>query len=115
MDKLGNRGCVLTGDEIAEALGNYKIIYGVRLPGQNGYDRSGNDDGMMHLDVITEEEGLGKGLEEGWRPGRSMPLGRYDGVGGDENEEKDDYTGNEKVGLLSGNERRNRGKRRMSL
>lgn len=114
VDKLGNKGCALTGDEIAEALGNYKIIYGVRIPGQDGYDnKGGNDDGMMHLDIIAEEEGLGKSLEEGWRAGRSMPQGRYDGL-----PDLDDDAGSvfdEKVGLLSGNEKRARGRRRMSL
>ncbi|EXJ59035.1 hypothetical protein A1O7_06466 [Cladophialophora yegresii CBS 114405] len=79
--KLGDRGCLLTGDEIAEQLGNYKIIYGVREPnaGFGGGIGVGvgivgtEDDKIKHLDILEESEGLG------YRHGR-MPEGRYDGM-----------------------------------
>jgi hypothetical protein len=66
VEKLGDSGCLLTGDEIAEQLGNYRVTYGVRDPG-------GGADTVRHLDVVDEDEGLG------YRRGE-MPEGRYDGV-----------------------------------
>jgi hypothetical protein len=77
VDRLGDSGCLLTGDEIAEKLGNFRVIYGVRDPGAGGgwgMDTGIEDDGRVrHVDVIEEEEGLGR------RKGR-MPQGRYDGL-----------------------------------
>ncbi|KIX94496.1 uncharacterized protein Z520_09882 [Fonsecaea multimorphosa CBS 102226] len=80
VDKLGDTGCLLTGDEIAERLGNLRVIYGVRDPDDGvhgllaGAAGVGADDGSIrHLDIIEETEGLG------YRRGR-MPEGRYDGV-----------------------------------
>ncbi|OCT52069.1 hypothetical protein CLCR_08361 [Cladophialophora carrionii] len=81
VEKLGDRGCLLTGDEIAEQLGNYKVIYGVREPNAGlggrlgvGVGAMGGEDGKIrHLDILEESEGLGH------RHGR-MPEGRYDGV-----------------------------------
>ncbi|OQU98476.1 hypothetical protein CLAIMM_04261 [Cladophialophora immunda] len=81
VDKLGDTGCLLTGDEIAERLGNLRVIYGVRDPddGVHGHGLgvtgtgTGDDGRVRHLDIIEETEGLG------YRRGR-MPEGRYDGV-----------------------------------
>ncbi|KAG9768385.1 hypothetical protein KCU88_g7227, partial [Aureobasidium melanogenum] len=75
VDKLGDTGCLLTGDEIAERLGNYRVIYGVRGPGRHGVPPVGvGDDGTTrHVDIIDEAEGLG------YRRG-GMPEGRYDGL-----------------------------------
>ena len=79
VEKLGDKGCLLTGDEIAEQLGNFRVIYGVREPnvglgGGLGVGVIGGDDDVVrHLDVIEETEGLG------YRRG-SMPPGRYDGL-----------------------------------
>ena len=76
--RLGDRGCLLTGDEIAEELGNYRIIYGPRFLEDGGRGVRGGGEGdeglVKHLDVIAEEEGLDR-----WH-GR-MPAGRYDGMG----------------------------------
>ncbi|KIW95070.1 uncharacterized protein Z519_03652 [Cladophialophora bantiana CBS 173.52] len=74
VEKLGDTGCLLTGDEIAEHLGNQKVIYGVRDP-PGATDGTGDDVGIIirHLDIVEETEGLG------YRKGR-MPEGRYDGV-----------------------------------
>ena len=86
VDKLGDNGCLLTGDEIAEVLGNYKVIYGVRDPGfgQVPVAGAGDDGNVRHIDILNESEGLG------YRRGR-MPMGRYDGVfpssGGDVEDE----------------------------
>jgi hypothetical protein len=89
VEKLGDRGCLLTGDEIAEQLGNYKIIYGVREPnaglggGGTGVGVVGGEDGKIrHLDILEESEGLG------YTKGR-MPEGRYDGLHPVQEEEKE--------------------------
>jgi hypothetical protein len=71
VEKLGPRGCLLTGDEIAEELGNYRIVYGPRMP--RGTQRGQEDGVIKHIDVIPEEEDI-----ERWH-GR-MPAGRYDGT-----------------------------------
>ena len=71
VDKLGNRGCLLTGDEIAEELGNPKVVYGPRIP--RGTQRGQEAGVLKHIDVISEEEDI-----ERWH-GR-MPAGRYDGT-----------------------------------
>lgn len=76
VDKLGDTGCLLTGDEIAERLGNYRVIYGVRGQGPVGNVPPvgvGDDGTVRHLDIIEETEGLG------YRRG-GMPEGRYDGL-----------------------------------
>lgn len=73
VERLGDSGCLLTGDEIAEKLGNYRLIYGVRDPGGGMPTRGAGDDGQIrHIDVIDGTEGLG------YRKG-AMPRGRYDG------------------------------------
>ena len=98
MDKLGEGGCLLTGDEIAEELGgkNYKVAYGFREPvggevEEADEDRAAEGDGVgatanakadtgirsgvvmvRHVDILEEDEGLGK---QGY-----MPAGRYDGL-----------------------------------
>ena len=79
VDKLGNRGCLLTGDEIAEELGNPKVVYGPRMP--RGTQRGQEAEVLKHIDVISEEEDI-----ERWH-GR-MPAGRYDGTW-DENDVHD--------------------------
>ena len=71
MDKLANRGCLLTGDEIAEELGNPRVVYGPRMP--RGTQRGQEGEVLKHIDVISEEEDT-----ERWH-GR-MPAGRYDGT-----------------------------------
>ena len=79
VEKLGDNGCLLAGDQIAEQLGNYKVIYGVREPnvglgGGMGIGVVEDQDGKVrHLDILDENEGLG------YRRGR-MPEGRYDGL-----------------------------------
>jgi hypothetical protein len=92
VDKLGDNGCLLTGDEIAEKLGNVKIIYGVRDPGVGNVPASGvGDNGnIRHIDILEETEGFG------YRRGR-MPVGMYDGVF----ESQDRANEGETVGLLS--------------
>ncbi|KAJ9603026.1 hypothetical protein H2200_012321 [Cladophialophora chaetospira] len=53
VDRLGDHGCLLTGDEIAKELENVKVIYGVRGP-----DELDNESAIKHLDVIQENEKL---------------------------------------------------------
>jgi len=98
VDKLGDNGCLLTGDEIAEKLGNVKVIYGVRDPGVGNVPAMGvGDNGnVRHLDILEESEGFG------YRRGR-MPVGRYDGVFRTR-DQRDSIEGGEEeetVGLLS--------------
>lgn len=81
VEKLGDQGCLLAGDEIADQLGNYRVRYGVREPTVGlrsvgtGFDvdSPGDDEVIRHLDVLEESEGLG------CRGGR-MPEGKYEGL-----------------------------------
>ncbi|KAI1616670.1 hypothetical protein EDD36DRAFT_415556 [Exophiala viscosa] len=73
VNKLGDTGCLLTGEEIAAKLGNYRVIYGVTDPDGTLPAHGAGDDGQVkHLDLLEETEGLGR------TKGR-MPIGRYDG------------------------------------
>ena len=71
VNRLGDKGCLLTGDEIAEELGNFKVVYGPRMP--RGTPKGQEGEVVKHMDVIAEEEDI-----ERWH-GR-MPAGRYDGM-----------------------------------
>lgn len=98
VEKLGDNGCLLTGDEIAEKLGNVKVIYGVRDPGVGNVPAVGvGDNGnIRHIDILEESEGFG------YRRGR-MPVGMYDGVF-PPRDQRDSVEGGEEeetVGLLS--------------
>jgi hypothetical protein len=74
VDKLGDTGCLLTGEEIAERLGNYRVIYGVREPeGTLPAMGTGDNGQVRHLDVLDVAEGL-------CRVKGRMPAGRYDGM-----------------------------------
>lgn len=92
VERLGDNGCLLTGDEIAEKLGNVKVIYGVRDPGVGNVPAPGvGDNGnIRHIDILEESEGFG------YRRGR-MPVGMYDGV----YESKDRDSEQETIPLLS--------------
>jgi hypothetical protein len=80
VEKLGDKGCLLTGDEIAETLGNYRLRYGTRDPPQGSIAYSGlGGEFVRHVEVIEEVEGLGRG-------GGRMQNGLYDGMGGWEGE-----------------------------
>lgn len=83
-DKLGDRGCLLTGEEIAEELGNYKVIYGFREPNSDPLvysntmpDDAGIGDGqhIRHLDIIEETEKIPQYYGH-------HPPGLYDGLYG---------------------------------
>jgi hypothetical protein len=108
VEGLGDRGCLLTGDEIAEELGNYRVIYGPRFPA-GAVAQGGEEAVVKHLDIIAQEENLEK-----WH-GR-MPAGRYDGM---TTWGKGDVRGEEEVeGLMEGRERKSGEtvrRRRMSL
>lgn len=77
--------CALTSDEIARALGNFKIVYGVRAPpgtrSTTAYTSMNGSDVDWHVGVIAESEGYGDSAEEGWKPTATFPQGRYDGTG----------------------------------
>ena len=75
VDKLGEKGCLLIGDEIAEALGNFRLKYGVRNPPQDSIACSNHEEAFVrHVDIIEEAEGLG-------RADMRMVNGFYDGTG----------------------------------
>lgn len=62
VDKLGEKGCLLTGHEIASVLGNFRLRYGVRdQPRENRADTASKLDvaSVRHVDVIEAVEGLG--------------------------------------------------------
>jgi hypothetical protein len=73
VEKLGDRGCLLTGEEIAEELGEMKVKYGWRESGSEFTFRNEIDpDVIRHVDILEEKEGFGE------QP--AMPPGRYDGL-----------------------------------
>ncbi|KAL9108182.1 MAG: hypothetical protein Q9227_007037 [Pyrenula ochraceoflavens] len=65
IDRLGQHGCMLTGDEIAKELSNIRVAYGYREP------EGGSQNDPRHVDIIEESEG--------YRIQRSFPPGPYDG------------------------------------
>ncbi|KAK5937726.1 hypothetical protein PMZ80_009855 [Knufia obscura] len=85
VEKLEEHGCALTSDEIARALGNFKIVYGVRAPpgtrSTTAYTSISGSDVDWHVGVIAESEGYGDSAEEGWKPTATFSQGRYDGTG----------------------------------
>jgi hypothetical protein len=61
VEKLGDKGSLLTGDEIAETLGNYRLKYALRdLPQSGTQDRGLEKDVVRHVDFVEEEEGLNR-------------------------------------------------------
>jgi hypothetical protein len=64
--QLGDRGCLLRGNEIVEALNNPMLKY--------GFSSSHEQDGYMHVDIfeaVGERQCLKGPFREGW----------YDGTG----------------------------------
>lgn len=70
LDELGSQGSILTGDEIADHLGNIKLCYGVREIGGSG---------EYFVDMIKQAERIEHQQGTVWWPGRKMPQGLYDG------------------------------------
>lgn len=100
VDKLGHRGCLLTGHEIAEELADIKVKYGWREPRPEFTFRNEIDPQVVrHVDILEESEGLG-----GQGP---MPPGLYDG----EASGLEDHQLDERSMLL----RRRRARRSMSM
>ncbi|KEF61290.1 uncharacterized protein A1O9_02855 [Exophiala aquamarina CBS 119918] len=74
VEKLGERGCLLSGPEIAEELASIRVKYGWREPPSNLVFRNEIDQHLVrHVDILEETEGFGV---QG-----TMPPGRYDGLG----------------------------------
>ncbi len=69
VEKLGQKGCLLTGEEISRELGDMSVMYGWREPGVEDWD---GGEKVRHVDILEEGEGLG--VQGG------MPEGRYDGM-----------------------------------
>jgi len=79
VEKLGSKGCLLTGSEIADELAKVKVKYGWREPAPEFTFMNKIDDVVRHVDILEENEGLGiQGM---------MPPGRYDGLDSDAEEE----------------------------
>lgn len=74
VDQLGSHGCILSGKEIAQHLGNMPITYGIRYPA------SDSPYPVYHVDIIRQSEAGGLGSNDGWAPGMKMPKGWYDGL-----------------------------------
>jgi hypothetical protein len=71
VDRLGDKGCILTGTEISDELTDMRLIYGWREPSsQLVFQDEIITDGIRHVDVLEEKEGFGI---QG-----PMPPGRYD-------------------------------------
>ena len=99
VDPLGDRGCLLTGEEIAEEIGGsthdgdgsvMKVVYGWREPVLEKFENAINGRGRLvrHVDVIRQTEGLGKldkmpgGLYDGLDASHGVCCGLGDGCGG---------------------------------
>ncbi|RVX71420.1 hypothetical protein B0A52_04992 [Exophiala mesophila] len=75
--KLGENGCLLTGEEIAQELSEVRIKYGWKEPDNGLVFRNEIDPTVVrHVGILEEFEGYGS---QG-----SMPPGRYDGTGTEE-------------------------------
>ncbi|KAK7894210.1 hypothetical protein LTR67_005968 [Exophiala xenobiotica] len=100
VQKLGNKGCLLSGEEIAETFPDVRVKYGWREPDNLVFRNEIDSRTVRHVDILEEQEGLGKqGI---------MPAGFYDGLPSDE----DDDVLDERTRLLR---RRRRRKRRRSI
>jgi hypothetical protein len=72
VDKLGSKGCLLTGKEISRQLSDVRIKYGYREPTDDlTWSNSIRDHAVRHVDLLEECEGVGV---QG-----PMPPGTYDG------------------------------------
>lgn len=72
VDKLGPKGCLLTGKEISRQLSDVRIKYGYREPVEGlTFRNSIGGNVVRHVDLLEECEGVGEQ--------RSMPPGAYDG------------------------------------
>jgi hypothetical protein len=79
VDKLGEKGCLLSGKEIAAELSELRVKYGWREPGPDFQFRNEIDPYIVrHVDILQESEGFGSQGE--------MPPGRYDGLQSDDEE-----------------------------
>ncbi|EXJ91063.1 hypothetical protein A1O1_04170 [Capronia coronata CBS 617.96] len=97
VERLGNRGCLLTGQEIAEELAHAKVRYGWREPVSDLTFRNEIDPHIVrHVDILDESEGLG---DQG-----AMPPGLYDGIESDD----EHLDGDETTRLLHRQRRRRR-------
>ena len=72
VERLGDKGCLLTGEEIAEELPEMQVKYGWREPGGFVFRNEIDSDVVRHVDILDEQEGFGL---QG-----AMPPGRYDGL-----------------------------------
>lgn len=76
VERLGPKGCLLTGKEIASELGGLRVKYGYRGADSRDWKNAIEGEAVRHVDILDEQEGLG--LQQ------RMPEGRYDGFGEEE-------------------------------
>jgi hypothetical protein len=102
VEKLGESGCLLSGQEIAEELATARVKYGWREPASDLVFSNEIDPHLVrHVDILEEHEGFGKqGI---------MPPGRYDGLPEYHDVQPQNY--GESTGLL----RQRRARRSMSM
>jgi hypothetical protein len=71
--RLGDRGCLLRGDEMVEVLGNPSVAYGWSW----NPDSAREHEGSMHVDVFEEDSShnakVDRPFVEGWYDGESRP------------------------------------------
>jgi hypothetical protein len=71
VDKLGMKGCLLTGDEISKELSHLRVRYGFTEPDPATWSNENNGEIVRHIDILDEQQGFG--IQ------RQMPEGKYDG------------------------------------
>lgn len=71
VDRLGTKGCLLTGEEISKELSHMRVRYGFTEPGSATWSNESSGDMVRHIDILEEQQGFGFQ--------RQMPEGKYDG------------------------------------
>lgn len=111
--KLGDKGCLLTGEEIAQELSEVRIKYGWKEPESALVFRNEIDPTIVrHVGILEEFEGFGTQ--------DSMPPGRYDGSGVEEEREDvevsdENGSSSSSIACTSTVVRRRKAKRSMSI
>jgi hypothetical protein len=71
VDKLGVKGCLLTGEEISKELSHLRVKYGFTEPDPATWSNKSTGEIVRHIDILDEAQGFGFQ--------RQMPEGKYDG------------------------------------
>jgi hypothetical protein len=71
VDRLGTKGCLLTGKEISEELSHPRVRYGFTEPDPTTWSNDIMGEMVRHIDILEGKQGFG--IQ------RQMPEGKYDG------------------------------------